>query len=83
MTLSKAINQCYRVAKNKMVEAETLRDGYDVFAQDCLDDADVHLQLARWLKGLKSIHEEIDDMDDEDEITIGYLRELMYCGGEE
>ena len=34
-------------------------------------------QLAKWLKELKTVHDEIDDADDEDEIFIGYLRQKM------
>ena len=34
-------------------------------------------QLAEWLKELKTVHDEIDDAADEDEIFIGYLRQKM------
>ena len=55
ITLDGAIKQCYHIAHNKIVEAETLKDGYEVFAQDCLDDAKVHWQLAAWLEELRDL----------------------------
>ena len=39
--------------------------------------AEQHRQLASWLKELKIIHDEIDDMSDHDEIFIGYLRKKI------
>ena len=45
--------------------------------KNCIKCRDEHLQLAEWLKELKVVHEEIDDMDDESEIFVGYLRRKM------
>ena len=58
MTLDEAIKQCYRIKQNKLVEAENLKDGYEVFANDCLESAEVHQQLADWLEELKERREQ-------------------------
>lgn len=57
MTLDEAIKQCHQIIHNKTVEAETLKDGYEVFARDCLDSVEVHKQLAEWLQELKELRE--------------------------
>lgn len=53
MNLDEAIAQCYQIIHNKIVEAETLKDGYEIFANDCLEDVEVHRQLVVWLNELK------------------------------
>ena len=57
MTLDEAIKQCHQIIHNKTVEAETLKDGYEVFAKDCLDSVEVHKQLAECLQELKELRE--------------------------
>ena len=57
MTLDGAIKQCYHIKQNKLVEAVHLKDGYEIFAQDCLESAEIHQQLADWLTELKERRE--------------------------
>lgn len=78
MTLEEAIKHCEEIAELKYSEA---KKAYLLeqckYADECVVCAAEHGQLAKWLKELKAVHDEIDDADDEDEIFIGYLRKKM------
>lgn len=74
MTLKEAIINAEEVAEGCQLKA------YDIERNDYKDleeCAAEHRQLAKWLKELKAVHDEIDDADDEDEIFIGYLRKKI------
>jgi len=89
MTLEEAIIHCEEVANKYEGKADGWRicnrtktifyDNCHVkeAEEQCLICAQEHRQLASWLKELKVIHDEIDDMSDYDEIFIGYLRKKM------
>lgn len=90
MTLEEAIIRCEKVAEihekefrlcpypsdycNGSKDCKCQKNGVD---KGCLKYAKEHRQFASWLKELKVIHYEIDDMSDYDEIFIGYLRKKM------
>ena len=90
MTIEEAIIRCEKVAEeneknfrlcpypsancNGKKDCKCLKNGVD---KGCVKCAQKHRQLASWLKELKVIHDEIDDMSDYDEIFIGYLRKKM------
>ena len=89
MALEEAIIHAEKVAKREEANAKTYDDAcvnqrneFDAElcksgAKSCRKCAAEHRQLAFWLKELKVIHDEIDDMSDYDEIFIGYLRKKM------
>ena len=81
MTLEEAIKHAEEVAETNdhlANQYSNKNQNHPVEKWDsCERCAAEHRQLAEWLKELKSVHDEIDDADDEDEIFIGYLRKKM------
>lgn len=76
MTLEEAIKHAEEVAEK--LENSCKRDWMGEDDKRCASE---HRQLAKWLKELKAVHDEIDDADDEDEIFVGYLRKKMEGNG--
>ena len=83
MTLEEAIIHCEEVVERceEGVASCDLMDKTErILADNGVKCAAEHRQLAKWLKELKAVHDEIDDAADEDEIFIGYLRKKMRDG---
>ena len=91
MTLEEAIANAEVVARREEYNYKTYAQAKprndddkarcEYAAKSCLKSAAEHRQLAKWLKELKTGHDEIDDADDEDEIFVGYLRKKMESEG--
>ena len=81
MTLEETIIYTEAVARTEEYEARKKRNHggwvyYDEAAKLSACAAE-HRQLAKWLKELKAVRDEIDNADDGEEISIGYLRKKM------
>ena len=78
MTIGEAIIRAEEIAKNYSDEYDFyLSYGKQEEAQESFKHYSWQSQIVKWLKELKAIHDEIDDMSDYDEIFIGYLRNKM------
>lgn len=78
MAIEEAIIRIEETAKNYSDEYEFyLSYGKQEEAQENFRHYSEQRQIAKWLKELKIIHDEIDSMSDYDEIFIGYLRKKM------
>lgn len=87
MTLEEAIIHAEEVADEKMHEAESWEMSSKHWGDDknsaldnadqCMECAEEHRQLAEWLKELKTVHAVIDDMEDHMGVCVGYLKDKM------
>lgn len=75
MNLEEQILWCIDIAeKSKYLIEHGIDDGTKRIGKE---SSEKYKQYAKWLEELKIVHDVIDDLEDYDEVLVGYLKKKM------